>query len=118
MNKITNDLDEIRGHEFLPADIAAKIPALYSTDGDEDKTIYAKYFGILGLDGWRWYVLEWDGMEGEAFCFVTSPLCPQGEYGYTDLIELSELERGGVTLVERDLYFQGTTNDIRSGQKY
>lgn len=39
-------------------------------------------------DGWTWKVLKkWQGDDNKPgarwFCFVTSPFCPEGEYGDT-----------------------------------
>ena len=78
------------------------VPDLYSTEDTpcEEKKIYLKFF----LGGWTWYVAEishedWNTMFG----FVTSPLCPEGEWGYTSLTELKDLKVGGIE-VDRDLY--------------
>lgn len=46
-------------------------------------------YEVWQAGGWTWYVLKkYQSPENEAknpearwFCFVTSPLCPEGEYG-------------------------------------
>lgn len=48
-------------------------------------------YEIWEANGWKWKVLKkWQSPEKEAgnefarwFCFVTSPMCPDGEYGDT-----------------------------------
>jgi hypothetical protein len=42
--------------------------------------------GMMGEDGWTWNVLKKWQVDDEKpfarwFCFVTSPFCPEGEYG-------------------------------------
>lgn len=79
-----------RGHHLLPAEAARLLPALYATDGTPlaDKTLPVKLFSQTG---WRWYLAELDPATGTAFGFVTSPLCPDGEWGYVDVTELVDL---------------------------
>ena len=78
------------------------VPDLYSTEDTpcDEKKIYMKFF----LGGWTWYVAEishqdWNTMFG----FVTSTLCPEGEWGYISLQELKTLKAGWIE-VDRDLY--------------
>ena len=78
------------------------VPDLYSTEDTpcDEKKIYLKFF----LGGWTWYVTEishqdWNTMFG----LVTSPLCPNGEWGYISFQKLKTLKAGWVE-VDRDLY--------------
>lgn len=115
--------DRERGHAFqAPADVLATVPGLYATESTpiDEKSVRLHYFA----GGWDWYVVEIDPVEALAFGFVTSPLCPTGEWGYVDLAELAVLRvpvatvldtRTGETTVrvslpvERDLHWTSTT---------
>lgn len=102
------EIDELRGHEFLPDDLRARIPALYATDGTPfgDKTIYVKYF----CGGATWYIAEVGTGDEADLAFGH---CDLGlgfpEWGYVSLRELRELvvrvHHLGL-VVERDLHFQ------------
>lgn len=103
-----------RGHDFYPpAEALGAIPATSATDGVRagDKLAHLHYFA----GDWDWYVLELDPDSREAFTFVTSPMCPEGELGYSDLNELEamvarvpvringEVAGNAPLVVERDL---------------
>ena len=81
-------MDRRRGHRFqAPADTLARIPALYATEGTPmaDKVVHLHYFA----GGWDWHLVELDPEQGLAFGRVSSPMCPDGEWGYVDLAELA-----------------------------
>jgi hypothetical protein len=74
------------------------MPKTYETEKVKDKIVHLHYF----IGSWDWYVFEKDVEEEEqiqAFGFVTSNLCPEGEMGY---INLQEVTQAGA---EVDLYW-------------
>lgn len=88
------------GHDLLPAEIAAILPALYRTQEDPDATVHMKFFTPDGA--WSWYVVEYDPEERMFFGLVDGF---EEELGYFSLDELLEV-RGPLGLpVERDLHF-------------
>ena len=97
--------------KLLPKYEAAKLPALYSTDGDVNAVFPVKFFGIMGLGSWTWYAKEFDPAEGRFFGYVVSNLCPSGEFGYFSLAELESLTamNGKLPLVERDTGWEPAT---------
>ncbi len=58
-------------------------------------------YEVWSTGGWTWNVLKkWQGPEAEAkspyarwFCFVTSPMCPEGEYGDVYVTEITDVAR-------------------------
>ena len=87
MNLLTNNLRD-------------KIPPLYSTDGEDDPTVWAKFF--TPDSSWTWYVLEFDG-EDTFFGYVDGHY---RELGYFSLSELRRV-RGKLGLpVERDKHWE------------
>ena len=102
----------IDAHDLMPADLAAQIPALYTTDGQGDDAIaHIKLF--TPDSSWTWYLTEYDRDEGLCFGLVIGL---ETELGYFSLDELRAV-RGPLGLrIERDLYFQPTPlRDIRAG---
>ena len=82
------------------------IPDLYKQDGKGDQAIvYLKFF----MDSFTWFVTELDQTTGLAFGKVFSSMCPDGELGYIDLLELSRLSGSIGQAVERDRHFKETT---------
>ena len=51
-----------RGHHLLPTEIAELIPAIYSQEEEPDKMAYAMLFSPI--NGWRWFITEWEPREG------------------------------------------------------
>ena len=82
--------------------IEARTPRLGDTDGQEDPKVCAHFFCCL--NGWDWWMTEYDPETREAFGFV------QGfanEWGYFSLAEMAELNRSkGFSVIERDGYFK------------
>lgn len=94
-----------RGHELLPEELAASLPALYKTEDvpEGEKLARVKFF--TPMSGWTWYGIEYDPADKLFFGYVVSGLGADcDEYGYFDLVELDGL--GGA--IERDLHFTPT----------
>lgn len=111
-------MDRRRGHRFQPPrSVLGKVPQLLTTDGQGlEAVVHVHYF----LGGWDWWVTELDPATLEAFGFVRSPMCPDGEWGTVDLLELATTDApvrmrgpGGAVAfrqpVERDCYWQPRT---------
>jgi hypothetical protein len=97
------------GASFAPAYVLAKLPPLYSTDGDgplDDKPLLAKWFSPY--NGWTWWAAEYDPETRVCFGFVQGF---EGEWGTFSLDELEGLRGmgGRLPLVERDHYYEPTT---------
>lgn len=74
------------------------MPKTYETEATKEKIAYLHYF----IGSWSWWVIEKDMQEDEqiqAFGFVTSDLCQDGEYGYIDITSITK--QGA----ELDLYY-------------
>ncbi len=85
---------------LMTKELREKIPELYSTEGDEDPLVYARFFTPDA--NWTWYVLEFDG-EDTFFGYVIGHY---PELGYFSLGELESI-RGPLGLpIERDLHFE------------
>lgn len=88
-----------RGHQMMTKKLAAQIPKLYSQEEVSDPTVVAHYFTPYGRGDW--FVIEWDG---EDLMYGLADL-GYPELGYFSLSELESAYRGGLPLVERDLYW-------------
>jgi hypothetical protein len=86
-----------RGHRFYPI-WTDEVPALRSTEGQDDPMVRAHYF----VGSWDWYVVEWDPETGEAFGFVKGL---DEELGYFSLVEMEATLARGLFPIERDLYW-------------
>lgn len=97
----------LRRHKMMTEEIRKSIPKLYETENlpIEEKMAQVKYFSPY--NGWRWYVVEFDG--DDTFFGLVDGF--ELEWGYFSLSELSSVALGGNTLpaVERDLYFVPTS---------
>ncbi len=73
------------------------MPKTYNTEGNADPTAHLHYF----TGSWDWWITEKDAEpeQAQAFGFVKSELCPDGEWGYISLEEITEVG------AEIDLYF-------------
>ena len=76
-----------------------KIPKLYAQENVKDKKIYMIFF----IGSWTWYVAEFDGID-RFFGFVTSPMEPDGSWGYFLLSELKKIRVSPGFEVDRDMY--------------
>jgi len=88
-----------RGHQMMTKELSSKIPKLYSQEEVSDPTVVAHYFTPYGRGDW--FVIEWDG---EDMMYGLADL-GYPELGYFSLSELESAYRGGLPLVERDLYW-------------
>ena len=89
--------------KLLTKALRKKLPPLYSTEGDEDAVVQAKFF--TPDSNWTWYVLEFDG-EDIFFGLVNGF---ELELGYFSLSELKEARGPWGLPIERDLYFEPQT---------
>lgn len=88
-------------HNLLPAELAARIPPLYTTDKQTDPIAHVKLFTPDA--GWTWFITEYDSAERRCFGLVIGH---DRELGYFSLAEL-ETVRGPLGLpIERDLYWE------------
>jgi hypothetical protein len=100
--KTAGRLDGVRGHKLMPANLKSKIPDLYSQENEKDPMVWAKFFSPY--TNALWLVTEFDGQDT---MFGWADLgYGMGELGYISLSELDNLHRGGLPLVERDMYFR------------
>ncbi|MBE0536845.1 MAG: DUF2958 domain-containing protein [Phycisphaerae bacterium] len=79
-----------------------KLPTLYGQENVADPIVHARLFDPCG--SFTWFVLEFDGND-LMFTFVTSNLCPEGEFGYTSLSELKSVRNRFGLGIERDIHF-------------
>lgn len=108
----------MRKHLLLTKELAAKLPALYATDGtpEETRKVPVKFFSPYS--GWSWFCLEYSPEERVFFGLVVGA---EVELGYFSLDELESVTVcGGVPAVERDKYWDGNTTlaQVRSGEKH
>ena len=93
-----------RTQNLMTATVAKKIPAIRAQDGKgEDAIVYVKFF--TPFSSWTWFITELDPETGEMFGKVYSHLCPEGEWGYSSLVEMSETVVGGMA-IERDAWWK------------
>lgn len=88
--------------DLLTTDLRAELPRLYSQDGNDNPTVFAKFFFPAG--NWTWFVTEGEP-EGDDFRFFGYVIGHDDEWGYFSLNELMSINIHGLT-VERDLYFE------------
>lgn len=88
--------------ELMPETLRELVPALYSTERDEDPVVHVKLFTPWAA--WTWYVAEFDG---EDVCFGLVHGFAR-EWGCFRLSELREIRGPGGLTVERDMHFEPT----------
>lgn len=88
------------------------LPLLGAQDEKGDAAVvHVKFFDPGG--SFTWYATEFCPDEGRFFGYVTSSLCPQGEWGYFMLDELTRARGQYGQTMERDRYFKaGPLNDV------
>lgn len=96
-------LDGVRGHQLLPSAVARKLPAIYSQENVDDPLVQVKLFSPY--TNAVWYLTEYDPASREAFGWADLGM-GGGELGYISIPELEGLNRNGLPLVERDLYWR------------
>lgn len=96
-------LDGVRGHQLLPKNVASKLPAIYSQEKVEDPIVHVKLFSPYSNA--VWYLTEYDPSDGQAFGWADLGM-GGGELGYISIPELEASNKGGLPLVERELYWR------------
>ncbi len=92
--------------ELIPKEIKEQIPSLYTTENQNNPTVFVKLF----LDSWTWYITELS-IDGDiAFGYVISPF--GAELGYFSLEEIKNIKGILGIGVERDLSFKPTKLSI------
>jgi len=95
-------MDRRRRHTLMTAELREQLPKLYSQEKTPDPMVVVKYFSPYSQA--VWYVTEFDGKDT---MFGWADLgFGEGELGYISLQELSEVNRNGLPLVERDLHWK------------
>jgi len=93
--------------KLLTQNILKKMPALYSTDGEKQKQVIAKFFTPDA--NWTWYAFEGE-QQGDDFLFFGLVDGLEKELGNFSLNERKSA-RGAFGLpVERDRHFEGVYN--------
>lgn len=90
----------VRKHDLLPRFVRAKLPKLYSQEGNKNPMVYLKLFSPYS--SYTLYVTEFDGKD-TFFGYVKNGM--GSEWGYSSFKELATANRNGLPLVERDMYF-------------
>lgn len=86
--------------KLLTEELRQRLPALYSTEREENPSVICKFF--TPDSNWTWYAIEFDGID--TFLGWVEGL--ENELGYFSLSELEGV-RGPFGLpIERDLYFE------------
>ena len=78
--------------ELLTAVLRAELPKLYSQDGNENPTVYAKFFFPAGR--WTWFVTEGEADEDD-FRFFGYVIGFEEEWGYFVLSEMESVRGPG-----------------------
>ena len=94
--------------ELLTDEIKAQLPALYSTDGVEEKEIICKLFNPMGAG--TWFICEGDEQpNGDWLLFGLCDLGFGSEWGYVSLSELESVSLPFGMGIERDIFFSPKT---------
>ena len=88
--------------KLLTDDLRARLPALYSQEGEAEPVVYARVF--LPGTGWTWYVTEGSQQEDD-FLFFGFVVGLESEFGYFLLSELESVRTPLGLAVERDIAF-------------
>lgn len=86
--------------KLLTKQIERRLPALGSTDMQEDPVAYLKLF--TPWSNWTWYAVEYDPETKDCFGLVYGMAA---EIGYFNLAEIEAVTGPGGLKVERDLHF-------------
>ena len=91
--------------KLLTKEIEKKLPKLYSTDGQGNNAkVVVKFFHPRS--NWTWYATEYDPDTRTFFGYVDGL---EGELGYFNLDELSEVKDSWGLGIERDMYWDSNT---------
>jgi len=99
--------------QLMTKAIERKMPALYSSDGTEDRPIIVKYF--TPDSNWTWYVIEGQRESSEVDCdwmFFGLVDGFEKEFGYFRLSELQGVKGPLGLYIERDMHFKGRLCDV------
>lgn len=94
-----------KAHQLIPDEIAATIPALYSTEALPADQKIARVKLFAPWTNWTWYIVEYDPVARLAFGLVEGH---EKEWGYFSLDELRAIRGPGGLRIERDLHFKPT----------
>ncbi len=98
--------------KLMTQELKQRIPALYTTEHDEDPFVWVRYFTMWS--SWTWYATEFDGND-LFFGYV------KGDYpelGYFSLSELESIQGPWGLKVERDLYFTPLRlSEVKAGSR-
>ena len=98
---------------LMTEELAKGLPPLCATEGERDPVALVHYFSPL--NGWDWYLTEYDAGTGEAFGLVRGF---ETEWGYFSVREMEELNRSrGFNAVERDERFEPTRASALEGRR-
>lgn len=93
--------------KLMTKEIEQMLPALYATDGKEDKQVIVKYFNPCGAG--TWYGIEYNPEEKLFFGYVDLYGDGNGELGYFSLVELESINLPFGLKIERDIHFSPTS---------
>ena len=94
--------------KLMTQEIIKNIPALYATDGQEEKQVAVKFFTPWA--GWTWYAVEGEQMENGDWEFFGLVDGNEKEWGYFTLSQLQEIQGPVGLKVERDRHFDSKIN--------
>jgi hypothetical protein len=101
--------------QLLTAELRAQLPPLYSQDGNQDPTVYAKFF--TPDSNWIWFATEGQYVEDE-FQFFGYVVGPFPEWGYFLLRDLEKSQDPTGARIERDLHFKPAPfSEVRKREK-
>ena len=92
--------DYLRRVKEIIRDLVPKIPKLYETDGQKDKTAWIKLF--TPWSSWTWYVYEFDG-DDTCFGLVEGHEIKMGNFSLEEILSLKHFS--GLQ-VEFDVWFE------------
>lgn len=96
--------------KLLTDELRGRLPALYSTEEEDDPVIQAKFF--TPWSSWTWYAVEFDGED--IFFGLVQGL--EEEWGYFSLRELEDAHGPAGLRIERDIYFEPAPVSVALGQ--
>jgi hypothetical protein len=93
--------------KLMTKEIAAALPRLGATDGQDDRPVIVKYF--TPWSNWTWWVFEGERQpDGDVLMFALVDRFER-ELGYVSLRELESVRGPGGIGIERDMHLPPTT---------
>jgi len=89
--------------KLLTAEIKARMPKLYSQEKVKDPIVQVKFFSPWS--NWEWYATEGEEQNGDYLMFGLVKGF-ETELGYFTLTQLESVKKGGMPLIERDMYWK------------